>query len=75
VAPGTGIAAMATAGYTGFLVGPPLIGSVAEVVTLRGALGALALFGLLIVLLGRTVAGRAQSTLDAQGHSSARFGA
>jgi MFS family permease len=60
VAPGTGIAAMATAGYTGFLVGPPLIGSVAELVTLRGALGLLAIFGLMIVLLGRSVADRPQ---------------
>ena len=30
VAASTAIAAMATAGYTGFLVGPPLIGTVAE---------------------------------------------
>src|ERR671916_2425861 len=57
VAPGTGIAAMATAGYTGFLVGPPLIGSAAELVELRGALGLLACFGLMIVLLGASVAG------------------
>lgn len=61
VAPGMGIAAMATSGYTGFLVGPPLIGSVAEVLTLRGALGMLALFGLLIVVLGSSVGGRPRS--------------
>jgi fucose permease len=30
VAPGTAIAAIATSGYTGFLVGPPLIGVLAE---------------------------------------------
>ena len=58
VAPGTGIAAMATAGYTGFLVGPVLIGSLAELITLRGALGVLALFGVVIVLLGSSVRGR-----------------
>lgn len=58
VAPGTGIAAVATAGYTGFLVGPPLIGSVAEVLALRGALGVLVLFGLGIVLFGASVADR-----------------
>jgi MFS family permease len=59
VAPGTGIAAMATTGYTGFLLGPPLIGGLAEFFTLRGALGILALFGLVIVLLGTHVRGEA----------------
>jgi MFS family permease len=58
VAPGTGIAAMATAGYTGFLLGPPLIGFLAEAVSLRGALGVLALFGVLIVVLGSSVRGQ-----------------
>ena len=57
IASGTAIAAIATSGYTGFLVGPPLIGSVAEAVTLRGALGLLALFGVLIMFLGPAVAG------------------
>jgi hypothetical protein len=52
---------MATAGYTGFLIGPPLIGSVAEIVALRGALGLLALFGIIIVVLGTTVTGQPQS--------------
>ena len=36
--PGTGIAAVSSAGYFGFLAGPPLIGLAAEVVTLTGAL-------------------------------------
>lgn len=58
VAPGTGIAAMATTGYTGFLIGPPLIGTVAEALTLRGALGLLGFFGLMIVLLGGSVSNR-----------------
>jgi MFS family permease len=57
VSRGTGIAAMATVGYTGFLIGPPLIGSMAELFTLRGALGVLGLFGVLIVLLGSSVRG------------------
>jgi MFS family permease len=59
VAPGVGIAAMATAGYTGFLLGPPLIGGIAELFSLRGALGVLALFGLVIMLLGTWVKGEA----------------
>lgn len=61
LAPGTAIAAIATAGYTGSLVGPPLIGSVAEVLTLRGALGTLGLVGLLIMLFGSAVQGRQQT--------------
>ena len=57
VARGTGIAAMATVGYTGFLIGPPLIGSIAELFSLRGALGVLGIFGVLIILLGSSVRG------------------
>jgi MFS family permease len=38
VAPGPGLAAVSTAGYTGFLVGPPAIGFAAEVFGLAGAL-------------------------------------
>jgi hypothetical protein len=55
VAANTAIAAMATTGYTGFLVGPPLIGSVAEAVTLRGALGLLGLVGVLVAVFGWAV--------------------
>jgi predicted MFS family arabinose efflux permease len=55
MAASTGIAAMATAGYTGFLVGPPLIGTLAEAVTLRGALGLLGIVGLLVAVLGGVV--------------------
>ncbi|HUS07897.1 MAG TPA: MFS transporter, partial [Bryobacteraceae bacterium] len=39
VAPGAGVAAVTTAGYTGFLIGPPLIGFTAEYTSLRFALG------------------------------------
>jgi hypothetical protein len=49
---------MATAGYTGFLLGPPLIGSLAEFVSLRGALGVLAAFGVIIMVLGTSVRGQ-----------------
>ncbi|MCB0083283.1 MAG: MFS transporter, partial [Caldilineaceae bacterium] len=55
VVPGTAIAAMATAGYSGFLVGPPLIGLAAEATSLRLALLFLGIFGLLILLFGGTV--------------------
>jgi MFS family permease len=55
VAANTAIAAMATMGYTGFLVGPPLIGTVAEAVTLRGALGLLGIVGVLVAVFGSAV--------------------
>jgi MFS family permease len=55
VAANTAIAAMATVGYTGFLVGPPLIGTVAEAVTLRGALGLLGVVGVLVAVFGWAV--------------------
>jgi MFS family permease len=64
VAPGVGIAAMATAGYTGFLIGPPLIGGMAELFTLRGALSVLAIFGLVIMLLGTRVKGEALTPVE-----------
>ncbi len=55
IAPGTAIAAMATAGYTGFLVGPPLLGTLAELVTLRGALALLTISGVLVIVLGASI--------------------
>jgi MFS family permease len=49
--PGNGIAAMATLGYGGFLVGPPLVGWVAEATTLRIALVVVVVLALMIVVL------------------------
>ncbi len=64
IAPGTAIASVATAGYTGLLVGPPLIGAVAEAVSLRGGLGMLGIFGLLIIWLGPALRGRQLGATD-----------
>lgn len=50
--PGRSIAAVSTMGYTGFLIGPPLIGYAAEAIRLRNALG-------IVALLCATVAGLA----------------
>jgi len=41
-APGVGVAAVSTLGYAGFLLGPPLVGLVAEASSLRLSLGAVA---------------------------------
>jgi MFS family permease len=46
--PGPGIAAVTTVGYFGFLVGPPLIGSLASLVSLPAALALVVAFGLII---------------------------
>ncbi|MGA7669709.1 MAG: MFS transporter [Nitrolancea sp.] len=51
MAPGPSIAAISTAGYTGLLAGPSLIGLSADVLTLRGALGIVVVLGVLITLL------------------------
>lgn len=43
MAPGAAIAAVTTAGYSGFLAGPPMVGFAAEWIGLPGALGLLAI--------------------------------
>lgn len=53
MAAGLALSAVSTVGYTGFLLGPPLIGFVAEASSLRWAL-------LLLVGLGLVIAGLAQ---------------
>lgn len=53
---GAGIAAMSSTGYFGFLVGPPLIGFVAEAVGLRGALALIVAAGLTIFFLAGNAA-------------------
>jgi MFS family permease len=55
VAPGPAIAAVSTTGYAGFMVGPPLIGLLAELGTLRGALLLPGLLCLLAATLSRAV--------------------
>ncbi len=49
---GRGIAQVATIGYGGFLLGPPLIGFVAQQVGLRAALGVALAGAVLVALLG-----------------------
>ena len=51
VSTGPALAAVSSLGYLGFLAGPPLIGGVAQLTSLRLACGLLVLAGLLVVLL------------------------
>lgn len=54
-APGRGIAAVTTLGYTGFLCGPPLIGFAAQVTDLTTALFLTVLAALIIAVFARSV--------------------
>lgn len=55
VPPGRAISAMATVGYSGGLLGPPLIGGMAELISLRGALSLLCVAALTMLLFGGQV--------------------
>jgi len=55
---GTAIAAVAFAGYLGFLAGPPMIGFVAQATSLSVGLGVVVVFAALIAV-GAGVAGQA----------------
>lgn len=67
-APSAAIAAVSTVGYTGFLAGPPVIGLVAEVVSLRGGLALVVVMGAVIAALaGGLGAGRATAGVAAGG--------
>jgi MFS family permease len=55
IPPGRAISAMATVGYSGNLLGPPLIGALAEVISLGGALSLLCLAALTLLLIGNKV--------------------
>ena len=54
---GPALAAVSTAGYTGFLVGPPAIGFAAELTGLGGALYIVVALSVVVVLLAGTVEG------------------
>ena len=54
---GTAIAAVATCGYMGFLIGPPVIGFIADALSLRIALGVVVVLSLLAAASARAVDG------------------
>jgi MFS family permease len=62
---GSAIAAVSTVGYLGFLIVPPLVGSVAQLAGLRSAYAMMAGFGVLITILVRFALDK-QVTVDAR---------
>ena len=63
-AAGSAIAAVATCGYVGFLVGPPVIGFVADVLSLRIALGFVVVLSLCAAVFARAVGGDKPTSND-----------
>jgi hypothetical protein len=49
---GVGLAMVTTVGYSGFLVGPPIIGLLADLETLQFALGVVLLLFITMIILG-----------------------
>jgi len=61
ISPGAGIAGVATIGYAGFLVGPPLIGLIAEVISLRVALFLVALLVGTLIFLAKAISSQGKT--------------
>ena len=62
VSTGPALAVVSSLGYLGFLAGPPLVGAVAQLTSLRLACGLLALAGLVVVLLAPSASVRRPRT-------------
>ena len=64
--PGASIAMVSMCGYSGLLAGPPLIGAVANVASLRGGLALVIVTSALVLLLARALVGhwRPSATSD-----------
>ncbi|MGI9254739.1 MAG: MFS transporter, partial [Thermomicrobiales bacterium] len=64
VAPSMALTAVATAGYTGFMIGPPAIGFISDHLGLRAGLGLVAALSLVIMLLAGRVSGATVTAID-----------
>jgi MFS family permease len=77
---GSAIASVSTVGYLGFLIVPPLVGSVAQAAGLRGAFGMMIGFGLLITALvqltlkeERLLGAAEEAEVEEQGREADRY--
>jgi MFS family permease len=61
VSTGPALAAVSSLGYLGFLAGPPIIGAIAQLTSLRLASGVLVLAGVVVVLLAPVAGGQPRS--------------
>ena len=64
IEPGVGISMVTTVGYSGFLMGPPIIGFIADWVGLRIALGVVLVLFLLMFFLSTKVPRTPRASLD-----------
>lgn len=55
--PGVALAVVSSIGYLGFLIGPPLIGFIAELLSLRGSFALIAILGLGATILAGKISG------------------
>lgn len=55
MSPGVAIAAVSTIGYLGFLIGPPFIGFIAQVTSLRISFGLIAVMGTMIAVIATSI--------------------
>ncbi len=51
LSPGVAIAAVSTLGFSGLLIGPPIIGFISELTSLRGSFSLIAIMGLCVTLI------------------------
>lgn len=77
---GSAIASVSTVGYLGFLVIPPLVGSVAQAAGLKAAFGMMIVFGLLISVLvrltvkdERPLGAKEEAEVEEQGREADRY--
>lgn len=73
ISPGLALATVTTLGYGGFLLGPPLIGFVAEGIGLRGALGLVVLTSAGAVTLAAALRTRRNDEITSQVQASQRL--
>jgi predicted MFS family arabinose efflux permease len=73
VATGPALAAVGSLGYLGFLAGPPIIGGLAQLTSLRMACGVLVLAGAIVLLLARTADQRSASVRPSSSNSAAKW--